>query len=246
MSFLLSIFVNGPLILASTIVFGTVSVLTSLVDAHGRRQHAISRTWASLLLRIAGVTVRIRGMENVDPARNYVFAGNHLSLFDTPVVLSNIPQQFVFLVAARYVAIPFLGTHLRRSGHFSVDHQDTRAMLKVMTEASKRIRDRGLSVLLFPEGSRARGQMMEFKEGAAYIAIKSQTPVIPFALRGTREVLPVGSLHLRGLPVDFVIGPAIPVDGLTLKDREQLTALMRERVVSLIESMENQPAPAER
>jgi 1-acyl-sn-glycerol-3-phosphate acyltransferase len=119
-------------------------------------------------------------------------------------------------------------------------------MLKIMTEAAKRIHERGLSVLLFPEGSRARGEMMEFKEGAAYIAIKSQTPIIPFALRGTREVLPVGSFHLRGLPVDFLIGPPIPVEGMTLKDRERLTALMRERVVELLGSIGNQPAPAKR
>ncbi len=216
---------------------GTISVATSFFDSNGVKQHAISKAWAKLLLWLAGITVRIRGMENVDPKGHYVFIGNHLSLYDTPLVLATIPKQFLFLVSAKYVKLPFLGTHLRRSGHFAVDVEDTRGSLKIMTEAARRLRERRLSILLFPEGRRARGEMQEFKEGAAYIAIKSQAPVIPFAIRGTREVLEIGSVHVRGGTVDFAVGEAIPTAGLTLKDREALTALMRERVVKLLERL---------
>ena len=231
---LFSLLVKGPLIFISTILMGTLSVAISFFDPHGRKQHAIARNWARQLILIAGITVRIRGLENLDPDGNYVFAGNHLSLFDTPVVLANIPRQFLFLVSAKYVKIPFLGTHLRRSGHFSVDTADTRGSLKIMTEAARRINEKGLSILLFPEGRRSPdGELQEFKEGAAYIAIKAQVPVIPFALRGTREALPVGSLDLQGVPVDFIIGEPVPTAGLTLKDREEFTALLRERIASL-------------
>lgn len=239
MSLLISLLIKAPLILVSTIVMGTISVAASFFDPEGRKQHAISRNWARQLLLIAGITVRIRGMEHVDPKRNYVFAGNHLSLFDTPTVLANIPQQFLFLVSAKYVKLPFLGTHLRRSGHFAVDAADTRASLKVMTDAARRINEKGLSILLFPEGRRSKsGELQEFKEGAAYIAIKSQVPVIPFALRGTREALPVGGLDLRGVPVDFVLGEPVPTAGLTLKDREEFTALLREKIAALQAQLE--------
>ncbi|MBM3739156.1 MAG: 1-acyl-sn-glycerol-3-phosphate acyltransferase [Acidobacteria bacterium] len=237
MSFLWSLLVKDPLIILATILMAVLSVASSFFDPDGRKQHAISRAWAKLLLWLAGAKVRVRGMEHIDPARNYVFVGNHLSLFDTPLVLANIPQQFLFLVAARYVKIPFLGTHLRRHGHFSVDASDVRGSLKVMTEAARCIREEGLSILMFPEGSRARGEMGEFKEGAAYIAIKSGVPVVPFAIRGTREMLPVGSVHVRGVPLDFVIGEPVPTADLSLKDREQLTALMREKIASLLGSL---------
>ena len=240
---LFSLLVKAPLILLSTIVMGTISVAVSFIDPAGRKQHTISRNWARQLLFIAGITVRIRGLENLDSRGNYVFAGNHLSLFDTPVVLAVIPRQFLFLVNSKYVKLPFLGTHLRRSGHFSVDTSDTRASLKVMTEAARRINEKGLSILLFPEGRRSQnGALQDFKEGAAYIAIKAQAPVIPFALRGTREALPVGSLDLRGVPVDFVIGEPISTEGLTLKDREEFTALLRERISALMEEA-RQPEP---
>ncbi len=234
MSFLFSLLVKDPLIILATIFMAAISFVVSFFDADGTRQHATARAWARLLLFLGGARVRVRGLENLDPARNYVFIGNHLSLFDTPLVLANIPRQFLFLVAARYVRIPLLGTHLRRSGHFSVDSSDKRASLKVMTEAARRIRERGLSILLFPEGSRARGAMGEFKEGAAYIAIKSQVPVAPFAIRGTREMLAIGSVHVRSVDVHLVVGEPIPTEGMALKDRERLTALMRERVERLL------------
>lgn len=245
MSYLWSLLVKAPLIITATIVMGTLSVVVSFVDGEGRRQHAVSRAWARMLLSVGGVRVRLQGLENLDTGRHYVFAGNHVSLYDTPVVLALLPFQFLFLVSARYVKLPFLGTHLRRSGHFSVDSEDMRASLKVMTAAAKRIEERRLSVLLFPEGRRSPdGLMHEFKEGAAYIAIKAQTPVVPFALRGTREVLPVGSIHIRGGMVDFVLGEPIETKGMTLKDRERLTALVRERVTQLLEERLAERIPA--
>jgi 1-acyl-sn-glycerol-3-phosphate acyltransferase len=233
-----NILIKPPLIIASTVVMGALSFVVSFFDPDGRRQHAISANWAKQLLWIGGVKVRVRGLENLREGQNYVFAGNHLSLYDTPVVLANIPRQFLFLVNVKYVKMPFLGTHLRRSGHFGVDSNDTRAGLKVMTQAAARIRERGLSVLLFPEGSRSRsGQLQEFKEGVAYIAIKSGVPVVPFALRGTRDVLPIGSGHVRGGEVDFLIGEPVPSAGYTLKEREAFTALLRERVLELQERL---------
>ena len=245
MSYLWSLLAKAPLIFAATVIMGTLSVVVSFADPSGRRQHAVARAWARMLLVLGGVRVRIEGLNRLDTRQHYVFAGNHLSLYDTPVVLASIPFQFLFLVAARYVKLPFLGTHLRRSGHFPVDSDDMRGSLKVMTAAAKRIEERGLSVLLFPEGRRSGdGLMQEFKEGAAYIAIKAQAPVVPFALRGTREVLPVGGIHIRGGPVDFIVGQPIETKGMTLKDRERLTALVRERVTQLLEDRLAERIPA--
>lgn len=160
---------------------------------------------------------------------------------DTPVVLASVPVRFLFLVHAKYVRWPFLGTHLRRSGHFSVEEDNVRGSLKSMTAAAAAVRARGLSILLFPEGSRAAGDMGQFKEGAAYIAIKAGVPVVPFALSGTRAILPIGSIHVRGGPVELVFGEPIPTEGLTLKDCGRLTKLMRERISELLAGMENQP-----
>jgi 1-acyl-sn-glycerol-3-phosphate acyltransferase len=240
LSYLWAVLVKAPLILLATILFGSASVAVSFFDPDGRRQHAIARSWARLLLALGGLRVRVRGLERLQEGQNYVFVGNHLSLYDTPVVLGHIPRQFLFLVNVKYVRLPFLGTHLRNAGHFAVDSSDARASLKVMSAAARSLSERGLSILLFPEGARARGELQEFKEGAAYIAIKSGAHVAPFALKGTREALPVGSIQVKPGQVDFLIGEPIPMNCYTLKDREAVTALMRERVATLMTELDDE------
>jgi 1-acyl-sn-glycerol-3-phosphate acyltransferase len=225
---------TAPLIVLATILMGSISVICSFFDPTGSRQHAISRRWARMLLAISGIKVRARGIEKIQPGRNYLFYGNHLSLMDTPVVLSQLPEKFLFLVNIRFVKMPFLGTHLRRAGHFSIDSSDTRASLRALNDAAKQIKGKNLSVLVFPEGSRsASGKLAEFKEGAALIALKSGVPVLPFILRGTRDVLPVGGAIVRGGIVDFVLGEPISPEGFTTKDREQFSALMRSRLIEM-------------
>lgn len=238
--FLWSLVVKAPLIVLATVAMGTISVLTSFFDKEGRLTDKIARRWARMLLALGGVRVRVHGEEKI-PRDACVFAGNHLSLMDTPVVLANVPALFLFLVNEKYVRIPFLGTHLRRTGHFSVNMEDdVRASLRAMTEAANAIRTRGFSILLFPEGTRADGPMGEFKEGAVYIAIKAGVPLVPFAIRGTREVLPVGSLQIRGGPVDLVFGDPISTEGYALKDRARLNQLLVERVTGLLEDLDRQ------
>jgi len=230
-------FIIDPLVIGITVFMGTLSFLVSFVDKDGRKQHEMSRFWARIMMMVCGVRLETRGLEKVDRAKNYVFVGNHLSFMDTPVVLANIPQQFLFLVNIRFVQMPFLGWHLQRTGHFGVDSTDMRASLKVMTEAAKKIEERKLSVLLFPEGTRSKdGALKEFKEGAAYIAIKSGATVMPFALRGTREIIGVGSLVVRPGKVEFLVGEPISTEGMTVKDRGVLTEKMRVAIAALLES----------
>ncbi len=151
-SYLWALLVKDPLIVAATVFMGALSVCVSFFDREQRITDRIARAWAQMLVSIAGIRLRISGLENVDPGRNYVFIGNHLSLYDTPVLLSTVPNQFLFLVNAKYVRMPFLGTHLRRTGHFAVDQEDARGSLKILTEAARAMRERGVSVLLFPGG----------------------------------------------------------------------------------------------
>jgi 1-acyl-sn-glycerol-3-phosphate acyltransferase len=242
LSLLRAVFWTDPMIVLATVVMGSASIICSFFDRDGSRQHAVSRMWARMLLRIAGVEARVTGLEHVKPEQNYLFIGNHLSLMDTPVILSKIPHQFLFLVNVRFVRMPFLGTHLRRGGHIPIDSNDTRASLRALNDAAKRMRERNVSMLVFPEGSRSKdGRIAEFKEGAAVIAIKAGVPVLPFVLRGTREILPVGSAHIRKGVVDLAVGPPISTEGLTLKDRERFTAVMRARLIEMHQEMEGSP-----
>jgi 1-acyl-sn-glycerol-3-phosphate acyltransferase len=209
--------------------------MVSLFDRSGDRQMVVARAWARMLLRIAGVRVEVEGLEKIDPKGSYVFASNHASYMDTPVVLGLIPVQFRFLARENLFTIPFLGTHLKSAGHIPVPLGDVRAAVKTMNEAARVIRERGISMLIFPEGGRTNdGNLQPFKEGAANIAIKAGVPIVPITLEGTRAVLPMHSVHVRPGFVRLKIGDPIPTSELTPRHREELTAQIRERIVELL------------
>jgi 1-acyl-sn-glycerol-3-phosphate acyltransferase len=225
---------TDPLIVLLTIAFGSVSLVATFFDSSGRLPNKISRCWARWLLRVSGVRLTVTGLEKINPHESYVFVANHRSYMDTPVVLASLPMEFRFFAKKGLFQIPFLGTHLNRAGHLAVPRGDARASVKTMTLGAELIRERKISVLLFPEGGRSRtGAMREFKEGAAYIAIKGSVPVVPLGICGTRAVLPWGSARVRPGHVYLKIGDPISTTTMTLKDRQQLTETLVHQVAEL-------------
>jgi len=227
--------ITDPLIVLATVVLSSLSVLTTFFDASGRVAARIAVIWARTLLRVSGVHVTVEGLERIVPGGVYVFASNHASYMDTPVVLGNAPVQFRFLAKKGLFSIPFLGTHLQRAGHIPVFRGNARQNLKTLGMAAETVQSRGVSLLIFPEGGRSRdGTLGLFSEGAAYIAIKAGVPLVPMTLIGTRAVLPFGS----GLPcpgrVRMIVGQPIPTADLTMKCREQITARVREEIAAAL------------
>ena len=223
-----------PMIVLSTIVHGLVSNVWSLFDGAPPPQLRVARAWARSLLRIAGVKVVVEGLEHIRASGNYVFVANHVSYMDTPVVLAHVPEQFLFLAKSGLFKIPLLGWHLRRAGHVSVPLDDVRGTLRTLTQAALLVRQ-GRSTLVFPEGGRSEsGELREFKDGAAFIAIRAQVPLVPLALIGMRRILPMHTLRFRRGRVKLRIGQPIPTEGMTLKQRDALTAQARAQVVEML------------
>ncbi|SPE34251.1 1-acyl-sn-glycerol-3-phosphate acyltransferase [Candidatus Sulfopaludibacter sp. SbA3] len=234
MSFLRSLLISTPLIVFSTIGMGTLSILASFFDRQGNGLHHLARIWGKMLLAESFIRVRTEGLEKLDPRGTYVFVANHASYMDIPAILSQLPHQFRFFAKKGLYKIPFLGTHLLRAGHLPVDRSSPRASLKSMTEAARIIATRSTCMLLFPEGGRSPHGLREFKEGAAYIAIKAGVPVVPMALVGMRELLPMGSIHIRTGRVTLRIGNPIPTKNLKLADREALTQRLHDEIAGML------------
>jgi 1-acyl-sn-glycerol-3-phosphate acyltransferase len=222
-----------PAIAIATIVMAMISITCSLWDKVGYAQHGVARIWSRLLMAMGFVRCRAFGTEKLDPARSYVLVSNHASYMDTPAIVSSLPLQFRFFAKKGLFSIPFLGWHLARAGHIPVIRGDARASLKNMSEGAKLMRERNISLLLFPEGGRTPVGMRPFKEGAAYIAIKAGVPVVPIGLVHTREVLPMHTLVIRPGTVEVHVGDPIPTSGMTLRDRGRLNELLQERVAEL-------------
>ena len=234
MSLLRSLLFSTPLILASTIVMDLVSMLFSFFDRSGNSAHRVARLWARMLLAESFIRVRIEGLEKLDRRANYVFVANHASYMDIPALLSLLPFQFRFFAKKSLYRIPFLGWHLRWAGHLPVDRSNARASLKSMTEGVRIIVQRRISVMLFPEGGRSPHGLRDFTEGAAYIAIKAGVPIVPIAIVGLRELLPMDSIHIRSGRVIVRVGDPIPTAGLKLDARGELTAGLHEQIAGML------------
>ena len=227
--------VVDPLILFLTIFFGSLNIAVSFFDSTGRVQMWMARSWARCLLFVSGVRVRAEGLDKLDLTKPYVIASNHASYMDTPVILTYIRLQFRFMAKEELFKIPFLGTHLKTAGHVSVPRSDPRAAVRTMNEAAVNIREKGISMLIFPEGGRTRtGDLQEFKEGVASIAIKAGVPIVPVGLTGTRAVVPMGSAVVKPGRVTLRVGNPIVTEGMNPKERQVLTARVRESIASLI------------
>jgi 1-acyl-sn-glycerol-3-phosphate acyltransferase len=228
-----AILFSAPAVIFLTIFLGFISAICSIWDHEGRAQHKLARFWGRLLLRVCFVKFTITGEEKIDPNTSYVIVANHSSYMDTPAIYSAMPLEIRFFAKKGLFSIPLLGWHLKRAGHLPVVRGDARASLKSMSEAAKLIRERGISVLLFPEGGRSEKTMQPFKGGAAYIAIKAGVPVVPLGLVNLRNVLPMHSMLLRPGTVEINVGDPIDTTAFTLRDREKLNEILQERVAEL-------------
>lgn len=233
-SYLIALFVRDPLIILATAVMGSINLLAALWDTGGGLQLRIARRWARMLLWIAGAKVKVVGLENVDPAKSYVVSPNHVSYMDTPALLAHLPVNFRFMAKKGLFEIPFIGGHLKKAGHIAVPLDDPRASLRVLSAAGKAMKESGLSVLVFPEGGRSEtGELQPFKDGAAYLAIKGGVPILPVALIGIRDVLPMHSHHMRPGKVTMRIGKPLETEGLASAARAELTERLADEIRAL-------------
>jgi len=235
MSLLRSTLFSVPLIAIATIVMDLISMLVSFFDRSGNLPHHLARAWGKMLLAVSFIHVRAEGVEKLDPKANYVFVSNHGSYMDIPALLSTLQHQFRFFAKKGLFSIPFLGWHLRWAGHLPVDRSNARASLKSMTEGARIIAERHISVLLFPEGGRSLTGLRPFKEGAAYIAIKAGVPIVPVAVVGLRDLLPMGSGHIRSGRATIRIGDPIPTAGLKIDARDALTTRAHDEIAAMLQ-----------
>jgi 1-acyl-sn-glycerol-3-phosphate acyltransferase len=216
-----------PLIALATAGFGSVGLVVGLWDKNGREQHAIARVWAWVLLRIAFAPVTLEHAERLRTHETAVYASNHLSYYDTPVLYAKLPFQFRILAKAPLWKVPFIGWYLKRSGQVSIDQSSARAGVASLGRGAKAL-ESGMPLVIFPEGGRAAtGELQPMAAGAAWMAIRAQVPIVPLTLVGTYELLPIHVYVLRPRPLKLIVGEPIPTTGMTTKDADALMERVR-------------------
>ena len=213
-----------PLIYFYTAVMASLSLLLSLRDPEGQKQHWCASTWSRMIVHTVGASVRVCGAENIRAGESYVFLSTHQSYMDIPVMLGYMPAQLRIAAKREVFQIPFLGWHMRRGGHISINRGSTTEAVASLRRAAREMRP-GLSVFLFPEGTRTRdGSLQPFKKGGFRVALQTGLSVVPVTIVGTRQVLPRDSFVFRPGPVLMHLDAPIPTAGL---DDRDLPALMQ-------------------
>ena len=225
--------IRAPLFVLVTSGFGSFSLLLSLFDKAGRWQHRAAQVWARVMLLVAGSPLTVIGAETQPKDPVAVYASNHLSYMDTPVIFAALPFQFRILARHNLWKLPFIGWYLNRSGQIPVNADNPRASISSLNVGVKALKA-GMPLVIFPEGGRSvDGHLRTFMSGPAFMAIRAQVPLVPMALVGTHELFPMHTWHFRPRPVKVVLGTPFSTDGLTTRDANALTERLRVEVSRL-------------
>jgi 1-acyl-sn-glycerol-3-phosphate acyltransferase len=239
LSRLRSYFIFDPLIWAYTLILGTISLVCSLFERNGRIQHNCARLWSWLIMKTILSPVKVTGMDKdkIDKSKARVYAVTHASALDIPILYVYLPSQFRIIFKSELLAYPFIGWHLKRSGQVCINQQNPAASIGAIKSALRSLRS-GMPLVIFPEGGRTRdGQIQPFLPGAFFLAIKAQADIVPIALAGTFDLLPMNTYHIKCQPLEMRVGEPISTAGLTVQDTDEVSA----KVKSAIEALHSAP-----
>ena len=214
--------------------FGSLwGIVLRLLDKSGDRVLDLARAWSGWVISFAGVTIVVDNRANLVTGQPYVFMANHASTLDIWAMFIVVPRRIRMIAKKQLGRIPLLGWVMWAGRFIFIDRQNGVAARRSIDLAGERIRG-GDSVLLFPEGTRTRdGTLGPFKKGGFHLAVKAGVPIVPVALKGTRALMPRGSLLLRSGTIKAIIGEPVPTQGLSDEERAGLS----DRVCAIVAGM---------
>ena len=233
LSRLRSYFLFDPLIWLYTLGMGLLALPGGLFDRSGRRLHWFSSAWSKLIMKTIFSPVTVTGLVNIDTSKPHVYAVNHGSALDIPVLYANLPFQFRIAFKKELLSYPVVGWQLKRSGQVCIDQQNPSHSVSSIRAALKGLKA-GLPLVIFPEGGRTPdGEIKPFLSGAFFLAIKAQVDVVPVALVGTYELLPMNTYHIKSRPLEMRVGKPISTTGLKARNLQALSAQVQKAVEDL-------------
>jgi 1-acyl-sn-glycerol-3-phosphate acyltransferase len=233
LSRLRSYFILDPLVWAYTLAMGVLALPGGLFDRDGKRLHWFSRAWSWLIMKTILSPVKVTGLDKIDTSKPHVYAVNHASALDIPVLYVNLPFQFRIVFKKELLSYPIVGWQLKRSGQVCIDQQKPTNSIAAIRSAVKSLKA-GMPLVIYPEGGRTPdGEIKPFLPGAFFLAIKAQVDIVPVALVGTYELLSMNTYHIKCRPLEMRVGEPISTTGLTMRDMEAVSAKVKKAMEDL-------------
>lgn len=232
-------------ILVSCVIWIVGSILTILIslsivlfaiilypfDKMRKVVHAHGYLWSDLLIALNPYwSVEVSGLKNIDRTKTYVIVANHQSIADI-ILLYQTRMQFKWVANEYLFKLPVIGLSMLITRHIKLRKGKLGSIKKAYQEASEWLR-RGMSIMLFPEGTRSNGYgLKEFQNGAFKLAIKEQVPILPISIKGTGNAIPRGSrLFTTKIPVSMKVLEPVDTAGSSQDDFEKIRDLVRSRI----------------
>jgi 1-acyl-sn-glycerol-3-phosphate acyltransferase len=233
----ISIIVYTPLGLAALLLS-----LPGLRRPMGRVIAVLARAWARWVLALTGCPFTVTGAEHIPPRGGFCLVANHNSIFDIVLLLASVGRPFGFIAKKELAAVPLLNIWILLLGGLFIDRKNIRKAVEAINGGIRRIKNGG-AMIIFPEGTRGRGQgMLPFKSGALKLATKAGAPVVPVAITGTYGVFEKDR-RFRRCPVSVRFAPPVATAGIPVAEKRGALA---DQIYDTINGMLQEQEPAAR
>lgn len=209
------------LIAIFTTISSLITLVLSLIDRSFASYYIFSKIYGKVVLFIAGVKVIAGGLENLERGKPYVFVSNHSSQFDIPAFQAVVPGKVSIVSKKELAKIPLFGWQLRTGPYILIDRKRMDSAKRSIDTAKKMMSGKGVSVLLFAEGTRSKtGEVQPFKRGAFYLASRVGYPIIPVSISGSNRIMPKGKFKIRSGKIIVHFGEPIATDNVNTRAEE--------------------------
>lgn len=202
--------IAAPIIVVLTILTAIVTAVGSMLFGGRLWGYYPPHFWAKCWCWLLFVRVKVLGRENVDKNVSYVFVANHQGAYDIFSIYGFLGHNFKWMMKKSLEKVPFVGFACRCAGHIMVDRSSAAAIKLTMSTAKSRLRN-GVSLVVFPEGTRSHtGKMGTFKRGAFKLASEFNLPIVPITINGSYDVLPRTTYQIRPGRITITLHKPIP------------------------------------